>query len=75
MIERHKNHPIKEYALGGLADLNEFVWHSHASAIHILDAIGTADALELIRDMATGHPDAVPTRVAKDVLKRRKLAD
>ena len=75
MIERHKNHPIKKYALGGLADLNEHLWHSHASAIHLLDAIGSPEALAHIKDMATGHPDASPTRVAKDVLKRRKLAD
>ena len=71
MIERHKNHPIKEFALGGLADLNEFVWHPHASAIHLLEAIGTPEALALIADMATGHPDAAPTKVAKDMLKRR----
>ena len=75
MTEGHKTPPAKGDAPGGLAGLNEFVWHPHASAIPLLDAIGTAEALALIKDMATGHPDAIPTKVAKAVLKRRELAD
>ncbi len=46
-------------------------WSREESAIHILDAIGTDDALAVIKDMATGHPDAAPTKAAVEVLKRR----
>lgn len=48
-------------------------WYHEESAIAILDAIGTDDAIAVIKDMATGHPDAGPTKAAKDVLKRRGL--
>ncbi len=46
-------------------------WHREESAIHIFDAIGTDDAIAVIKDMATGHADAGPTKAAKEVLKRR----
>lgn len=47
-------------------------WYREESAIYILDAIGTDEALAIIKDMATGHPDAGPTKAAAEVLKRRK---
>ncbi len=69
----------KGFRLGGVAHLGNTLressgrrWDREKSAIHILDAIGSESALALITDMATGHPDAAPTRVAKAVLKRRK---
>ena len=72
----------KDFRLGGVDPLGNTPreisgrrWDREKSAIHILDAIGSEAALAIIADMATGHPDAAPTRVAKDVLKRRKLAD
>jgi hypothetical protein len=46
-------------------------WYHEESAIYILDAIGTDEAVAVIKDMATGHPDAGPTKAAKEVLKRR----
>lgn len=46
-------------------------WYHEESAIYILDAIGTDEAIGIIKDIATGHPDAGPTKVAKDILKRR----
>jgi hypothetical protein len=48
-------------------------WYHEESAIYILDAIGTDDALAIVKDMATGHPDAGPTKAAKEVLKRRGI--
>lgn len=75
LARRLWNHRIPSYAPGHFDELNEYLWNRQASAIHILDAIGTADALGLIRDLATGHPDAAPTKVAKSVLKRRKLVN
>jgi hypothetical protein len=58
-------------APGDFASLNVLLWHREESAISILDAIGTDDAVAIIKDMATGHPDAGPTKAAKEVLKRR----
>lgn len=46
-------------------------WYHEECAIYVLDVIGTDDAITVIKDMATGHPDAGPTKAAKDVLKRR----
>lgn len=47
-------------------------WSSHASAIAVLEHIGTPEAVKVIEDMATGHPDATPTIVAKEALARLK---
>ena len=46
-------------------------WQREAAAVRVLDAIGTDDALAVVKAMATGHKDAGPTKVAKEVLKRR----
>ncbi len=72
----------KDFRLSGVDHLSNTLrqssswrWDRGKSAIFILEAIGSADALAIIADMATGHPDAAPTQVAKDVLQRRKLAN
>ena len=36
----------------------------------LLEHIRTPDAIAILKDMATGHPDAAPTKLAKDALKR-----
>lgn len=46
-------------------------WQREEAAVWVLDAIGTDDALAVVKAMATGHKDAGPTKVAKEVLKRR----
>ncbi len=46
-------------------------WEREAVGLHVLDVIGTADAVAVIQDVATGHPDAYPTTVATWLLKRR----
>ncbi len=35
----------------------------------LLEHIGTADAAAILKDMATGHADAYPTKVAKEATK------
>ena len=62
---------IDAFAPGDFAVLSSQLWGQQECAIYILDAIGTNDALAVIKDMATGHPDAGPTKAAKAVLKRR----
>ena len=44
-------------------------WTRAVRAIVLLEHIGTPDAVAILKDMATGHPDAYPTKVAKEALK------
>jgi len=43
-------------------------WTRAVRALVLLEHIGTPDATDIIKEMATGHPDAQPTRVAKEIL-------
>jgi hypothetical protein len=45
-------------------------WTRAVRAIVLLEHIATPGAVAILQDMATGHRDAQPTRVAKDALKR-----
>jgi len=45
-------------------------WTRAVRAILLLEHIGTPGAVAILKDMATGHPDAQPTKVARDCLKR-----
>jgi hypothetical protein len=44
-------------------------WTRAIRAILLLEHIGTPDATTILKDMATGHPDAYPTKLAKEALK------
>src|SRR5262249_30584310 len=45
-------------------------WTRAVRAIVLLEHIGTPDAVAILKEMATGHPDAQPTKVARDALAR-----
>jgi hypothetical protein len=45
-------------------------WTRAVRAITLLEFIGTPDAAAVLREMATGHPDAQPTKEAKAALER-----
>jgi hypothetical protein len=45
-------------------------WNRLNYAVIVLEHLRTQDAIELLKLMATGHPDAEPTREAKTALKR-----
>jgi hypothetical protein len=45
-------------------------WNRAVRAIVLLEHIGTPGAVAILKDMATGHPDAQPTKVARDSLER-----
>ena len=45
-------------------------WTRAVRAIVLLEHIGTPDAVSIIKAMATGHPEAEPTRVALETMKR-----
>ena len=44
-------------------------WTRLVRAIVILEHIGGPDALAVLKEMATGHPDALPTRTAKEAVE------
>ena len=46
-------------------------WAREESAVYILDAIGTDEAIGIVKEVATGHPDAGSTKAARAVLQRR----
>jgi hypothetical protein len=45
-------------------------WTRAVRAMVLLEHVGTPDALAILRDMATGHPEAQPTRAARVALER-----
>lgn len=47
-------------------------WTRAMRAITILEFFGTPEAIAILEDMATGHPEAQPTVAAKDCLARLK---
>ena len=52
-------------------EISQSKWSREEAAIWVLEAIGTDEALSIVKRMAAGHPDAGPTIAAKEVLARR----
>ena len=50
----------------GVADIRRASWLRAARAVSILEHLRTPEALALLKEMATGHPDALPTLAAKN---------
>jgi hypothetical protein len=51
-------------------DNTKWKWKRAVRAMMLLEHIGTPDAAAILKGMATGHPDAHPTKVAKEALER-----
>jgi hypothetical protein len=47
-------------------------WVRAIRAIALLEQVGTPGAVAILKDMATGHPDASPTKAAKVALQRMR---
>jgi hypothetical protein len=45
-------------------------WTQAVRAIILLEHIGTPEAVGILKDMASGHPDAQPTKIAAEALER-----
>lgn len=52
--------------------INNHRWQRLQRAVHVLEHIGTPEAMKVIEAMAGGHADAAPTKTAKEVLARLK---
>lgn len=48
-------------------------WTRAIRAIILLEHFGTPEAQAILEDLATGHPDAQPTKVAQQVLERLNI--
>ena len=49
---------------------NKKKWARAARAIALLEHIKSPEAIALLKDMATGHPDAAPTKYSAEALQR-----
>lgn len=58
--------------VAGISGNNKKKWTRAIRALVLLDHIGTPDALAIVEDIAGGHPDAQPTKVAQGILASRK---
>lgn len=47
-------------------------WTRAVRATVLLEHIGTPEAVTIVKEMATGHPEAEPTRVARETLMRMR---
>jgi len=50
-------------------DSSKSSWVRAVRAIALLESIGTPEALAIVENMATGHPDAFPTKAAKEAVR------
>jgi len=49
-------------------------WTRAARCIAVLEQVGTAEAMQVLRQLAAGHPDAFPTKAAVNSIIRLKKA-
>jgi hypothetical protein len=60
-------HRVERINLGGNMKKK---WTQAVRAIILLEHIGTPEAVAVLREMTTGHPDAQPTKLAAEALER-----
>jgi hypothetical protein len=58
-------HKVSRLNIGGTAKAK---WTRAARAIALLEHFATPDAIAILKDLATGHPDAQPTKLAQEAL-------
>jgi hypothetical protein len=50
--------------------LDKKSWTRAERTIILLERIGTSEAIAILKNMATGHPESAPTKIAKESLER-----
>jgi hypothetical protein len=53
----------------------KYKWVRACRAIILLEHIASPEAVAILRDMSTGHPDAEPTKAAQEALERIESGD
>lgn len=56
--------------IGAYAGERKNAWRRAIRAVAVLEQINTAEAVKVLEQLAEGHPDAQPTKVAKESLAR-----
>jgi hypothetical protein len=56
--------------IGGTSWNRKTAWTRAARGVAILEQINTAEAVEVLKQLAEGHPDAAPTKAAQESLER-----
>jgi hypothetical protein len=67
---RDRDAAIEVAGLGPLAPKSS--WRRAVRAVALLEHISTPGAVAILKDMATGHPDAAPTKAATIALERMR---
>jgi hypothetical protein len=62
-------HRVGRINEGGWGNRRKY-WTRAVRAIVLLEHVGTTPAVAILKDLATGHPDAQPTKAAKEALAR-----
>ena len=62
-------HKVERINVGTWGNRRRY-WTRAVRAIVLLEHIGSKEAVAVLKDLATGHPDAQPTKSAKEALAR-----
>jgi hypothetical protein len=67
-----ENHDVAIEVAGIGTHGRKLSWVRAVRAVALLEQIGTPGAVAILKDVATGHPDATPTKAAKVALQRMR---
>jgi hypothetical protein len=62
-------HRVERLNVGTWGNRRKY-WTRAVRAVVLLEHVGSPEAVAVLKDLATGHPDAQPTKVAKEALGR-----
>ncbi|AMV25792.1 hypothetical protein VT84_15450 [Gemmata sp. SH-PL17] len=65
-------HKVDRLNVGEFVGCPKRKWTRAVRAISLLEFFGTPDAVATLKELAAGHPDAQPTKMAKEALDRLK---
>lgn len=65
-------HRVDRLNVGEFVGCPKRKWTRATRAVALLEFFNTPDAVALLKELATGHPDAQPTKMAKEALDRLK---
>ena len=66
-------HRVERINVGTWGNRRKY-WTRAVRAVVLLEHVGSPAAVAVLRDLATGHPDAQPTKAAKEAVARLEKA-